>query len=145
MKGKPSKLIDSFWWQKNLRKWGIENIVDNRLHVGWIWYSRNQKKKTLEKHDLKSQSTFSENCLHILEINTLRTSADHLIAIAHGLVRSRLDFCNALYVGLPMETSWKLQLVQNSSTHGDGNLYIWSCDSRFACGTLATDCFMCPI
>uniref|UniRef100_A0A8D2J6W7 Reverse transcriptase domain-containing protein n=1 Tax=Varanus komodoensis TaxID=61221 RepID=A0A8D2J6W7_VARKO len=36
-----------------------------------------------------------------------------LATVPHALVTSRLDFCNALYVGLPLKTVQILQMVQN--------------------------------
>ncbi|KAF7244902.1 hypothetical protein EYD10_08831 [Varanus komodoensis] len=38
---------------------------------------------------------------------------DSLATVTHAPVTSRLDFCNALYVGLPLKTVRILQLVQN--------------------------------
>ncbi|KAF7251130.1 Piwi-like protein 4 [Varanus komodoensis] len=38
---------------------------------------------------------------------------DCLATVTHAQVTSRLDFCNALYVGLPLKTVRILQLVQN--------------------------------
>ncbi|KAF7249427.1 Galectin-related protein, partial [Varanus komodoensis] len=38
---------------------------------------------------------------------------DCLVTVTQTLVTSRLDICNALYVGLPLKTVWILQMVQN--------------------------------
>ncbi|KAF7241729.1 putative RNA-directed DNA polymerase from transposon BS [Varanus komodoensis] len=48
-------------------------------------------------------------------INQLRPYLEYdcLATVTHALVTSRLDFCNALYVGLPLKTVRTLQLVQN--------------------------------
>ncbi|KAF7240636.1 putative RNA-directed DNA polymerase from transposon BS, partial [Varanus komodoensis] len=40
---------------------------------------------------------------------------DCLATVTHALVTSCLDFCNALYVGLPLKTVRILQLVQNNA------------------------------
>ncbi|KAF7240633.1 putative RNA-directed DNA polymerase from transposon BS [Varanus komodoensis] len=53
--------------------------------------------------------------LQLRLINQLRPYLEYdcLATVTHALVTSRLDFCNALYVGLPLETVRTLQLVQN--------------------------------
>lgn len=38
-----------------------------------------------------------------------------LQTVTHTLVALQLDYCNVLYVGLPLKTTQKLQLVQNAS------------------------------
>ena len=35
-----------------------------------------------------------------------------LTTLVHVLVVSRLDYCNTLYMGLPLRLMWKLQMVQ---------------------------------
>ncbi|KAF7254640.1 putative RNA-directed DNA polymerase from transposon BS [Varanus komodoensis] len=53
--------------------------------------------------------------LQLRLINQLRPYLEYdcLATVTHALVTSRLDFCNALYVGLPLKTVRTLQLVQN--------------------------------
>lgn len=38
---------------------------------------------------------------------------NHLLTLLHALVVSRLDCCSVLYVVVPLEKVWKLQLAQN--------------------------------
>ena len=40
---------------------------------------------------------------------------NNLASVVYALVTSKLDYCNALYVGLPLKTVRKLQLVQNAA------------------------------
>ncbi|KAF7245380.1 Chitinase domain-containing protein 1 [Varanus komodoensis] len=58
-----------------------------------------------------ARSTF----LQLRLIHQLRPylKEDCLATVTHALVTSRLDFCNALYVGLPLKTVRILQMVQN--------------------------------
>ncbi|KAF7243143.1 Cullin-3 [Varanus komodoensis] len=53
--------------------------------------------------------------LQLWLIHQLRPYLEYncLATVTHALVTSRLDFCNALYVGLPLKTIRILQLVQN--------------------------------
>ena len=52
---------------------------------------------------------------HLWRIARLRPYLDMgvLTTLVHALVISRLDHCNALYVGLPLRLMRKLQVVQN--------------------------------
>ncbi|XP_058026881.1 uncharacterized protein LOC131192082 isoform X2 [Ahaetulla prasina] len=43
---------------------------------------------------------------------------DSLCTVTHALVTSRLDYCNALYMGLPLRSTRRLQLVQNAAAWG---------------------------
>ena len=40
---------------------------------------------------------------------------DSLASVVHALVTSKLDYCKALYIGLPLKTVRELQLVQNAA------------------------------
>ncbi|KAF7250783.1 Cullin-5 [Varanus komodoensis] len=53
--------------------------------------------------------------LQLRLIHQLRPYLEYncLVTVTHALVTFRLDFCNALYVGLPLKTVRILQLVQN--------------------------------
>uniref|UniRef100_A0A803TLI7 Reverse transcriptase domain-containing protein n=1 Tax=Anolis carolinensis TaxID=28377 RepID=A0A803TLI7_ANOCA len=42
-------------------------------------------------------------------------SDEALATVIHATVTSRLDYCNALYVGIPMSTTQKLRIVQNAA------------------------------
>lgn len=37
-----------------------------------------------------------------------------LLRVIHTLVTSLLDYCNAIYMGLPLKSNWKLPLVRNA-------------------------------
>uniref|UniRef100_A0A803TNY3 Reverse transcriptase domain-containing protein n=1 Tax=Anolis carolinensis TaxID=28377 RepID=A0A803TNY3_ANOCA len=54
---------------------------------------------------------------HLKLVHQLRPYLEKsdLATVVHALVTSRLDYCNALYVGLPLKTARKLQLVQRSA------------------------------
>lgn len=38
-----------------------------------------------------------------------------LAMVIHALVTSRSDYCNALYMGLPLESVWKFQGVKSAA------------------------------
>ena len=54
---------------------------------------------------------------HLWQIAQLRPYLDvgSLTTLVHVLVISRLDHCNALYMGLPLRLMQKLQMVQNAA------------------------------
>ena len=54
---------------------------------------------------------------HLWQIAQLRPYLDGgaLNTLVHTLIISRLDHCNALYVGLPLRSMRKLQMVQNAA------------------------------
>ena len=55
--------------------------------------------------------------LHLWRIAQLHSYLDVgvLTTLVHVLVVSRLDYCSALYVGLPLRLMQKLQMVQNTA------------------------------
>lgn len=40
-----------------------------------------------------------------------------ILRVTHALIISQLDCCNALHMGLPLQTTPELQLVQNDVVH----------------------------
>ncbi|KAM3835771.1 uncharacterized protein M6D78_010277 [Vipera latastei] len=60
-----------------------------------------------------TRGAFAQVCL----VRQLRPYLDRdaLRTVTHVLVTSRLDYCNALYMGLPLRTTRRLQLVQNAA------------------------------
>ena len=53
--------------------------------------------------------------LHLVRRMRPSLPADCLTRVVHALVISRLHCCHALSVGLPLEVTWKLQLIQNAA------------------------------
>ena len=59
-------------------------------------------------------------CLAFFHLRQARQLAPYLstpdlATVIHATVTSRLDFCNSLYAGLPLNLLRKLQLVQNAA------------------------------
>ena len=55
--------------------------------------------------------------LQLRKLYQLRPYLDEqsLMRVTHALLTSHIDYCNALYVGLPLKTVRRLQLVQNQA------------------------------
>uniref|UniRef100_A0A670HRU4 Reverse transcriptase domain-containing protein n=1 Tax=Podarcis muralis TaxID=64176 RepID=A0A670HRU4_PODMU len=64
---------------------------------------------------VKSVSRAAVYQLHLVRRLRPYLPADCLTRMVHALVISRLDYCNALYVGLPLKVTRKLQLIQNAA------------------------------
>uniref|UniRef100_H3A729 Reverse transcriptase domain-containing protein n=1 Tax=Latimeria chalumnae TaxID=7897 RepID=H3A729_LATCH len=69
---------------------------------------------TLER---QISSVVSLGFFHLRNIRRLRPLLpyDSLSTLMHAFVASRLDYCNALYAGLPLKSIHRLQLVQNAA------------------------------
>uniref|UniRef100_M3XIF9 Reverse transcriptase domain-containing protein n=1 Tax=Latimeria chalumnae TaxID=7897 RepID=M3XIF9_LATCH len=69
---------------------------------------------TLER---QISSVVSSGFFHLRNIRRLRLVLPHdsLSTLMHAFIASRLDYCNALYAGLPLKAIRRLQLVQNSA------------------------------
>uniref|UniRef100_M3XLM6 Reverse transcriptase domain-containing protein n=1 Tax=Latimeria chalumnae TaxID=7897 RepID=M3XLM6_LATCH len=69
---------------------------------------------SLEKH---ISSMVSIGFFHLRNIRRLRPFLPHdsLATLMHAFVSSRLDYCNALFAGLPLKLIHRLQLVQNAA------------------------------
>ena len=63
------------------------------------------------KHSTEARSAYYQLWL-IRQLRPFLESED-LKMVVHALVTLRLNFCNALHIGLPLCLVWKLQLVQN--------------------------------
>jgi hypothetical protein len=62
-------------------------------------------------------STITKSCfIHIRDLRRIRPCLDYTTAanIATSLVQSKLDYCNALYIGLPKAELNRLQNIQNA-------------------------------
>ena len=68
---------------------------------------------SLENQVITAKSAFAQLRL-VCQLKPYLCRSD-LIKVVQALVISRLDYCNALYVGLPLRTARKLQLVQNAA------------------------------
>ncbi|XP_070618653.1 uncharacterized protein, partial [Erythrolamprus reginae] len=69
---------------------------------------------TLEKHlSAVARGAFAQVRL----VRQLRPYLDResLLTVTHALITSRFDYCNALYMGLPLKSVRKLQIVQNAA------------------------------
>uniref|UniRef100_H3BF14 Reverse transcriptase domain-containing protein n=1 Tax=Latimeria chalumnae TaxID=7897 RepID=H3BF14_LATCH len=64
-------------------------------------------------------SVVSAGFFHLRNIKKLCPLLPHdsLATLMHTFILSRIDYCNALYVGLPLKLIHRLQLVQNSAAH----------------------------
>lgn len=70
-----------------------------------------------------SRSTFHQP-RPVYYLHTFLDKKD-LTTVSPALVTSRLNYCNVLYVGLPLDMAQKLQLVQNAAE------CIWTGANRF--------------
>uniref|UniRef100_H3AG61 Reverse transcriptase domain-containing protein n=1 Tax=Latimeria chalumnae TaxID=7897 RepID=H3AG61_LATCH len=76
---------------------------------------------TLER---QISSVVSSGFFHLRNICRLRPVLPHdsLSTLMYAFVSSRLDYCNALYAGLPLKAIRRLQLVQNSAARVVNNV-----------------------
>ncbi|KAF7250425.1 hypothetical protein EYD10_03693 [Varanus komodoensis] len=113
---------------------GLQQTIENQCnlrgrlvlwatsHLDSLWLVPQDKVRSLgvlldPELSLEAQVTaVARNAfLQLRLINQLRPYLEYdcLATVIHALVTSRLDFCNALYMGLPLKTVRTLQLVQN--------------------------------
>ncbi|XP_064419351.1 uncharacterized protein LOC135359048 [Latimeria chalumnae] len=76
---------------------------------------------TLER---QISSVVSSGFFHLKNIQRLYPVLpyDSLSTLMHAFVSSRLDYCNALYAGLPLKAIHRLQLVQNAAARVVNNV-----------------------
>ena len=62
------------------------------------------------------QNVVSSSYASLRQISSMRNlSRSHLETLVHAFISSKLDSCNALYLGLPKKCLKKLQKVQNAA------------------------------
>ncbi|XP_070591708.1 vomeronasal type-2 receptor 26-like [Erythrolamprus reginae] len=72
-------------------------------------------------HRMKDESEkhmiFRVKVSHIRLVHQLRPYLDRepLLTVTHALITSRFNYCNTLYIGLPLKSVGKLQITQNAA------------------------------
>ncbi|XP_053224964.1 uncharacterized protein LOC128403862 [Podarcis raffonei] len=98
--------------------------VEDSLVLNWVTVSLKDQVCSLGvildsqlsmEAQVKSVSRAVVYQLHLVRRLRPYLPADCLARVVHALVISRLDYCNALYVGLPLKVTRKLQLIQNAA------------------------------
>uniref|UniRef100_A0A8C6Y4J2 Reverse transcriptase domain-containing protein n=1 Tax=Naja naja TaxID=35670 RepID=A0A8C6Y4J2_NAJNA len=82
------------------RAWNLGVLLD-------IWLRLEEQVGAVARGPLPSSALFVK-LRPFLDRDALRT-------VTHALVTSRLNYCNTLYLGLPLHTIRRLQLVQNAA------------------------------
>ncbi|KAF7234752.1 hypothetical protein EYD10_18297 [Varanus komodoensis] len=99
----------------------VGNGSEAKVQHGWGMYWEDSQKQVGSTPrprafaEAQVTAVARSTSFHLRLIHQLRPylGNDCLATATHALVTSQLDFCNVLYVGLPLKTVRKLQLVQN--------------------------------
>ena len=88
---------------------GVSTLPSNSLRNLGVVFDRSM---TMDSHI----NSVTRACyMHLRNIGRIRRSITDETAkfLVHGLITSRLDYCNSLLHGLPDSSTWRLQRVQN--------------------------------